>query len=519
MHVDEAFEALRLRGNEVDRLGDVSGGDVHAALVDEEYVHTLPRLAAEGLLRGPILRVCEGNGDVVERDLAKLVVDHVADGIADAHAGDQQRRAAADADDHHHQTLFVAKDVADGELVHERQPPPQRADALEQNALASLGRGGAQKLRRGEAQFAAHGEPRGPHRAEQRRSQRQRAHAPIKHQFDLGKAIHDTVRHPDDLGEDCGAKEETDDAADGGGAAGIEDEFAHDGARSVAHGLEYADLRALLIDHARHRGHAHQRRHHEEEQREDHGDALDDLRIALEAGVADVGGAVQHIDVRLVDLGDLFPRVGDLAAGVGQFALGLHKFAVGLFAAILVFRDAVGKLHFGVLQFGAALGQFALAILDLGKGVAQFGAAVADLAAGGGKLAARLLAAGLHLRKAGFQLRHGGLQLLVGGHIAALLDGVQSSLHGRELFQKGRELGVDGGEGGVVGGLVLGELAFQLRLLRLRGGDPAIVIGGGGGDVIVDALQRRTLFGERSLDLGAALGVGRWREGAERLFG
>ena len=36
-----------------------------------------------------------------------------------------------------------------------------------------------------------------------------------------------------------------------------------------SHGLEHADLRALLIDHARHRGHAHQRRDHEEEQRED----------------------------------------------------------------------------------------------------------------------------------------------------------------------------------------------------------------------------------------------------------
>ena len=396
--------------------------------------------------------------------------------------------------------------------------PPQGADALEQNALAGLGRGGAQKLRRGEAQLAAHGEPRGPHRAEQRRAQRQRAHAPVKHQFDLGKAVHEAVRHPDDPGEDRGAEEKADDAADGGRAAGIEDELAHDGARGIAHGLEHADLRALLVDHARHRRHAHQRRHHEEEQGEDHGDALDDLRIALEAGVADVGGTVEHVDVRLVDLGDLFPRVGDLASGVGQFALGLHEFAVGLRAAVLVFLDAVGQLRLGVLQFGTAVDELLFAVLNLGERVAQFGAAAADLAAGGGKLAVGLLAAGLYLVKAGLELRQRRLHLPVAVYVTALFNGGEPCLRLRKLLLQGGKLPLDLGERRVVGGLILGKLLLQRIPLRLRGGDLVVKVRGSRSDLRHDALQRRALLRQRCLDLGAAVGVGRRRERGKLRF-
>ena len=71
----------------------------------------------------------------------------------------------------------------------------------------------------------------------------------------------------------------------------------------------------------------------------------------------------------------------------------------------------------------------------------------------------------------------------------------------------------------VVGGLVLGKLRLQGIPLRLRGGDLAVVIGGGGGYLADDALQRRALFGKRGLDLGAALGVGRRRERGKLGFG
>ena len=70
----------------------------------------------------------------------------------------------------------------------------------------------------------------------------------------------------------------------------------------------------------------------------------------------------------------------------------------------------------------------------------------------------------------------------------------------------------DLGKRAVVGGLVLGKLCLQGISLRLRGGDLAVVTGGGGGYFADGVLQRRALFGKRGLDLGAALGVRRGRE-------
>lgn len=66
-------------------------------------------------------------------------------GVAHAEAGDQQGRAAADAHQHHDQALLVAEHIAQRDLLQESKPPPQRRDALQEDALSLPGRARAQQ--------------------------------------------------------------------------------------------------------------------------------------------------------------------------------------------------------------------------------------------------------------------------------------------------------------------------------------------------------------------------------------
>ena len=71
--------------------------------------------------------------------------DDVGDGILNAPADDEQARTAGYADHGHDEAFLIAEDVAERHLPGERQPPPDGADAFEQDSLAHLGRLGLQQ--------------------------------------------------------------------------------------------------------------------------------------------------------------------------------------------------------------------------------------------------------------------------------------------------------------------------------------------------------------------------------------
>ena len=94
---------------------------------------------------------------------AVLLIDDVVDGVLQPQACEQQRGAARDADDSHEEAALVAEQVSRRDLPAERHPAPQRADALEQDALARL-RGTRQHQRCGAlAQGGRRREPRCGH--------------------------------------------------------------------------------------------------------------------------------------------------------------------------------------------------------------------------------------------------------------------------------------------------------------------------------------------------------------------
>lgn len=180
----------------------------------------------------------------------------------------------ADADDHHEEALFIPQHVADRDLDQKGEAVPQNRDALQQDALAALGGLGAHQLGGDAEQLVPAGEVGGAHRAEHRGQQRDQPQAVVKHENNVPHRVHDGVGAPDDKREQQRPAEESNQAADAGGAARIEQILAHDGALAVAQRLEHADLGALLLDHAVHGGHADQRRHQEEEDWEDVGDGV-----------------------------------------------------------------------------------------------------------------------------------------------------------------------------------------------------------------------------------------------------
>ena len=221
--------------------------------------------AAEILLQGGIHRGGEGHGNVVVGNAAKLVVGNGGDGVPYAKARNDQRRTAADAQQHHKQALFVSQDVADGDLVQEGHPAPDKPDPLQQDALARLGGLGAHQTGRKQLQLRVTGEPGGPHGANKRCGQGNRRHHGVKV---VAQTAAELVEHgvalPDALWEDPCPQHKAEDGAQQGRRPGVGDIFPGDGPVGVAQGLEGADLSALLIHHARHGRDTNQGSHQEE---------------------------------------------------------------------------------------------------------------------------------------------------------------------------------------------------------------------------------------------------------------
>ena len=97
-----------------------------------------------GILQGALFAQC--HEEIIGEHLAELFGYDVADGVLQAEARHQQRRAAGHADDRHEKALFVSEQVARRHLVGEFHALPHGGDALQKNPLASLRSLGQKKL-------------------------------------------------------------------------------------------------------------------------------------------------------------------------------------------------------------------------------------------------------------------------------------------------------------------------------------------------------------------------------------
>ena len=239
--------------------------------------------------------------------------------------------------------------------------------------------------------------------------------------------IEHLIGAPDHQGEEPRAQEIADEAAQGGGEAGIGGIAPHDFSVGVAKRLEGTDFRTLLFHHAGHGARANQRRHQEEEHREDGGKSLDDGGVVVKSGVAGVGGAPQGIggEGGALKLCQVAFAVLELLKGVVQLLLGVAELLVGFqhavfifLKAIVVFLPAVVELLAGVAELLFALGQgvlvaaliFGFAVLELFEGVIQLHLGVGQLLLAVGQL----LHAVIILRQAFFIFCPGVVQLLPG---------------------------------------------------------------------------------------------------------
>ena len=397
-----------------------------------------------------------------------------------AEAGHQQGGAAGDAHHCHEEALFVEEQVAGGDLVGELQPPPHRADVLQQDALAGLGGLGQHQAGGLLPQLGPAGVQGGQQGAGHRRPRGQQAVVPVEGGQQFGQVVHDVVGAEDDAGEQLHADEHAHRAARQTGGQGVEDVLGGDLAAGVAQGLHGAHLAPLFLHHAGHGGQRHQRRHQEEEHREHRGDGGDLVGVVAVAGKAGVVAAVAQHPLALFDL-------AHFALGVQNFLFAVGQFLLGLGLGVLVFLFAVEELLPAFLQFGQPVLILPARIQQLfirlreglfggGDGVVQFLLLGLEL----GPAVGKLLAPGVDLGLLFVQRRQRRVQ---GG--ALVRQRLQARFQLVQLFQLRRVEAL--GQGG--------RKAHQ-RLHLPDGGDGGFVRLVGG----VDGGQ--TVLDEQGIDLG-----------------
>ena len=161
--------------------------------------------------------------------------------------------------------------------------------------------------------------------------------------MEIPQTVHNPVSCPDNRGKNIGSQKETNPAAQHRRASRVKQIFSHNRALAVAQGLQNTNLRPLLLHHTGHGSDTHQRRNQKEENREYIGNPLHDIRIAFKACVTDIFIPAQHIGIRLLQIGQLFP-------GILQFLTGVSRFILKLLPVLLVLLPAVRQLLFRILQ-------------------------------------------------------------------------------------------------------------------------------------------------------------------------
>ena len=285
MQIHKAADAAALLGHEQIGLeGDVAEFILALFLVHQGpigYQLGIPQHLFQ-LAALKFLRVPHAHGEVVGEHLAELLVHDVADGIVQAEAGYQQGGAARDAHHRHEEPLFVAEQVAGGDLVGELHPLPHRPHPLQQDALARLGGLGQHQGGGGLHQGGPAGVQGGRQGTQDGRARSDGRVVHVKQAVYLRQSIHHGVGIPDDGGEQIEAHQQAEHAACHGGGHGVDHILCHDGFFAVAQRLHGADLQPFLLHHAGHGGQGHQRRHQEEEHREYPGDGLHLLHVGFQ---------------------------------------------------------------------------------------------------------------------------------------------------------------------------------------------------------------------------------------------
>ena len=167
--------------------------------------------------------------------------------------------------------------------------------------------------------------------------------------------VHDVVGVPDDVRQTRGPDEEAQQAAEQRGEPGVEQVLGHDDRRGIAHGLEGADLGALLVHHPRHGGDADQCRHQHKEHREHHRHAVDNGAVVFKGHIAGIGRAVQGKELRPDRVLQLRFSLGQLLFRVLQLLPGFSELAVGLFLPLLVLISPRRQLLLRLFQLPAAV--------------------------------------------------------------------------------------------------------------------------------------------------------------------
>ena len=264
-HVDEPFEHLAVAWHHEfealfviaafdgrDHVLGMHGREVaHRIALRERFLHLL--LA---LFRSLVARA---HHEVIVVDIVELLVDDVVDGILQAKPRQQQRRTAGNADDGHEETPLIAEYVARRDFPGERKPAPQRANPLEQNALARLRRARQHKRCRGLAQRRVRRKTRCRQGDADAQSRRQDCQTRVDGRGPKRHGINNAIRILDENRQELRKRRDADQTADAARHRSVDQVFGGNTALSVAERFVRADQHALFVDHARHSRQAHQR--------------------------------------------------------------------------------------------------------------------------------------------------------------------------------------------------------------------------------------------------------------------
>ena len=259
----------------------------------------------------------------------------------------------------------MAEGIADADLAEKGEAPPERTDALQQDALAHGGSLRPDEFGRLLRQRRTAGKPGDKEASGHGNKQTGSEHPATEMKDQILILIHDVIGKPDDIRQTDGSGEEAQQAAQQGGEPGIEQILGHDDRRGIAHGFEGADLGALLIYHAGHGGDTDQGGHKHKEHRKHHRDAVHDGAVVLKGNIAWIGRAVECKKLRLQRIFQFRLSVGQLLLCILQFLPCLSELAVSLVLAVVILHPASGQLLFRVLQLLSAG-------LERGAGEIQF---------------------------------------------------------------------------------------------------------------------------------------------------
>ena len=413
--VNKALQAL-VTGYQENLLCGTFEGDIHTGLVEEQNigslaVHGIPERVLLFLGLGPR----EINRQIIDRYIFKLIHRSISNGIAQAKAGQQQRRTATDADKHHKHPLAIAEHISQHHLVQETDVLPE-GQVFQENFLAGVGCFGTDQLRRHFLQAAAAAIPGYQQHYNRVSTNHSQAQRPVDLQHDGWSDVqNNTVRIPKDHGENGAAQQNAQSAANHSGAACIEQVFTNDSTIAVAQGFQCTDLGTLFLHHAGHGSDAHQGSHQQEESREHPGNACQNVCVAVEGRIAGVGIAVQNVDFRIGHGINGLPGIRQLLGCIGKLLLGLCQFRICLSLALFILCTAFIQLGLCFFQRSEACFQFRTAGIQFLLTGRQLQCAGFNLRLGGSKLVFRLDLGTLQLQQAEIQCSQAVGQRFLGG--------------------------------------------------------------------------------------------------------